>query len=421
MRAARRRPTSGRDGRRAPRARARPRGRRRPRPAARRRTRARRRACRVPAGPWNRYACERPPSSGRARGRRRRADGARGRRAATARSLRLDASPATCVRGRLITVEGIDGAGKTTLAAGLARARSGATRVLREPGGVELVRAHPRARQGPGAAVDPRAEALLYAAARAQLVAEQLRPRWPRARLVLLDRFVDSSLAYQGGGPRARRRGGARAQRVRHRRPGARPHAAAAHRPGGRAARAGGRGEAPTGSSARTLALLRRDRRRLRRAGGGRAGALRRARRRRSRPSAVLADAARRPRFSPRSRPGGPGARPRRRRSSSSSSGLRGSQPSTSRTCADAATSSGGSPGRRPSSTAGISRPVTRRAASITSRTLKPVAVAEVVDRVHARLDRVERQHVRVGEVLDVDVVAHRGAVAASGSRCRRS
>jgi dTMP kinase len=98
----------------------------------------------------------------------------------------------------LITVEGLDGAGKTTLIAGLAR-ELGAT-VLREPGGVELSERIRSLVADPSIAVDPRAEALLYAAARAQLVAERLTPLLESGATVLLDRFVDSSLAYQGGG-----------------------------------------------------------------------------------------------------------------------------------------------------------------------------------------------------------------------------
>ena len=98
----------------------------------------------------------------------------------------------------LITVEGLDGAGKTTLIAGLARALDAI--VLREPGGVELSERIRELVADPALHVDPRAEALLYAAARAQLVAEKLRPLLDAGETVLLDRFVDSSLAYQGGG-----------------------------------------------------------------------------------------------------------------------------------------------------------------------------------------------------------------------------
>jgi dTMP kinase len=98
----------------------------------------------------------------------------------------------------LITVEGLDGAGKTTLIAGLAR-ELGAT-VLREPGGVELSERIRSLVADPALHVDPRAEALLFAAARAQLVAERLTPLLERGETVLMDRFVDSSLAYQGGG-----------------------------------------------------------------------------------------------------------------------------------------------------------------------------------------------------------------------------
>ena len=96
----------------------------------------------------------------------------------------------------LVTVEGIDGSGKTTLVRGLADAL-GAT-ALREPGGEplaeairDLVKAH---------AFDAHAEALLFAAARAQLVATEIAPRLARGETVVIDRFVDSSLAYQGAG-----------------------------------------------------------------------------------------------------------------------------------------------------------------------------------------------------------------------------
>ena len=101
----------------------------------------------------------------------------------------------------LITVEGIDGAGKSTLVAGLAGALSRHDPVvLREPGGVELAERLRALVKDPALAVGARAEALVYAAARAQLVDELLRPLLDAGRLVLLDRFVDSSLAYQGGG-----------------------------------------------------------------------------------------------------------------------------------------------------------------------------------------------------------------------------
>jgi dTMP kinase len=106
-------------------------------------------------------------------------------------------------RGRFITVEGIDGAGKTTLVEALARelaARGRPVTVLREPGGVELSERIRALVKDPALHVDPRAEALLYAAARAQLTAEALEPRLAAGEWLLLDRFVDSSLAYQGGG-----------------------------------------------------------------------------------------------------------------------------------------------------------------------------------------------------------------------------
>jgi dTMP kinase len=105
------------------------------------------------------------------------------------------------LRGRLITIEGLDGAGKTTLCQGLAEALPDA-RLLREPGGVELSERIRELVKDPSLEVDPRAEALLYAAARAQLVATLVEPLLEAGTTVLLDRFVDSSLAYQGAGRR---------------------------------------------------------------------------------------------------------------------------------------------------------------------------------------------------------------------------
>ncbi len=106
-------------------------------------------------------------------------------------------------RGRLITIEGIDGAGKTTLASGLLDAlaeRAVQAELLREPGGVELSERLRETVKDPGLTVGARAEALIYAAARAQLVEQAVVPRLERGTWVVLDRFVDSSLAYQGAG-----------------------------------------------------------------------------------------------------------------------------------------------------------------------------------------------------------------------------
>src|SRR5882762_8978200 len=73
-------------------------------------------------------------------------------------------------------------------------------RLLREPGGVETSERLRTLVKDPDLKIGPRAEALLYAAARAQLVDEALTPLLAAGTWVLLDRFVDSSLAYQGAG-----------------------------------------------------------------------------------------------------------------------------------------------------------------------------------------------------------------------------
>ncbi len=105
--------------------------------------------------------------------------------------------------GRLITIEGIDGAGKSTLARSLTEAltaRGHPAELIREPGGVEVSERIRALLIDPLATVSPRAEALLYAAARAQLVEQLIVPRLAAGSLLILDRFVDSSLAYQGAG-----------------------------------------------------------------------------------------------------------------------------------------------------------------------------------------------------------------------------
>lgn len=105
--------------------------------------------------------------------------------------------------GTLITIEGLDGAGKSTLAAALAERLRGAgmrVELLREPGGVAASERIRELVKDPSLHIGDRAEALLYAAARAQLVQERLLPLLADGATVLLDRFLDSSLAYQGAG-----------------------------------------------------------------------------------------------------------------------------------------------------------------------------------------------------------------------------
>ncbi|MEM1044085.1 MAG: dTMP kinase [Bacteroidota bacterium] len=103
----------------------------------------------------------------------------------------------------LITFEGIDGSGKSTQARLLrahAEAEGWRPLLVREPGGTDLSE-HVRALLlDPDAHVDARAELLLFAAARAQLVHEVVRPALEDKRLVIADRFYDSTTAYQGAG-----------------------------------------------------------------------------------------------------------------------------------------------------------------------------------------------------------------------------
>ena len=107
------------------------------------------------------------------------------------------------MRGRFISLEGGEGTGKSTQLRRLAaavRARGLEVVETREPGGSEGAEMIRRLLlEGPEERWTPEAEALLFAAARADHVARSVRPALERGAWVLSDRFLDSSLAYQGG------------------------------------------------------------------------------------------------------------------------------------------------------------------------------------------------------------------------------
>ena len=109
-------------------------------------------------------------------------------------------------RGLFITLEGPEGSGKTTAARNLARwlRQQGREVVLtHEPGGTplgEAIRELVLHQRGVSDDLDPRTDALLYAASRAQHVARVIRPALDRGEWVVCARFLDSSLAYQGHG-----------------------------------------------------------------------------------------------------------------------------------------------------------------------------------------------------------------------------
>jgi dTMP kinase len=101
--------------------------------------------------------------------------------------------------GLFVTFEGIDRSGKSTQARLLTEALGDQAVAVREPGGTpagEQVRA---LLKDPTVPLGGEAEALLFAAARAELVAGVIRPALEDGRVVVSDRFLDSSLAYQGG------------------------------------------------------------------------------------------------------------------------------------------------------------------------------------------------------------------------------
>ncbi len=97
-----------------------------------------------------------------------------------------------------VSLEGIDGSGKSTQAKLLAEALGPETLLIREPGGTEAAERIRELLADPGLALDPLAELLLFLAARADLTVREIRPALEAGRDIVCDRFADSSVAYQG-------------------------------------------------------------------------------------------------------------------------------------------------------------------------------------------------------------------------------
>ena len=102
-------------------------------------------------------------------------------------------------KGLFVTFEGIDRSGKTTQARMLCDALGERALAVREPGGTELGERVRELLKDGAVEIGAEAEALLFAAARAELVSSVVRPALARGLVVVSDRFLDSSLAYQGG------------------------------------------------------------------------------------------------------------------------------------------------------------------------------------------------------------------------------
>ena len=103
----------------------------------------------------------------------------------------------------IITLEGIEGSGKTTLIENLAdvfRTLNHEVLVTREPGGCALGRELRQMLLNPETEICPEAELFLFLADRAQHVAEVIRPALKRGEVVLCDRYADSTVVYQGYG-----------------------------------------------------------------------------------------------------------------------------------------------------------------------------------------------------------------------------
>jgi dTMP kinase len=98
-----------------------------------------------------------------------------------------------------ITFEGIDRSGKTTQAMMLAEALGEKAMLVREPGGTPAAERIRALVKDASLELEPITETLLFGAARAELVASVIRPALAAGRIVVCDRYVDSTVAYQGG------------------------------------------------------------------------------------------------------------------------------------------------------------------------------------------------------------------------------
>ena len=103
------------------------------------------------------------------------------------------------MRGLFVTFEGIDRSGKTTQAGLLCDALGDDALGVREPGGTDAGERVRELLKDPSVTLSPEAEALLFAAARSELVGQVIEPALEAGKVVVSDRFLDSSLAYQGG------------------------------------------------------------------------------------------------------------------------------------------------------------------------------------------------------------------------------
>lgn len=97
-----------------------------------------------------------------------------------------------------ISLEGVDGSGKSTQARLLVEALGEGTVAIREPGGTEAAERIRELLADPGVELEPLAELMLFLAARADLTERVIRPALEEGRVVVADRFSDSSVAYQG-------------------------------------------------------------------------------------------------------------------------------------------------------------------------------------------------------------------------------